>query len=41
LVLAAFAVVTLGCAVFFPDRREELNPALWEEVSGAAAIAAE
>ena len=41
LVLAAFAVVTLGCAVFFPDRREELNPALWEEVSGTAAIAAE
>lgn len=41
LVLAAFAVVTLGCAVFFPDRREELNPALWEQVGGAAAIAAE
>jgi MFS family permease len=38
LVLAAFAIVTLGCAVFFPDRQEELNPALWQE---AAAVAAE
>jgi len=29
LVLAGFALVTLLCAVFFPDRREELNPELW------------
>jgi MFS family permease len=29
LVLAGFAVVTLLCAVFFPDRREELHPELW------------
>ena len=29
LVLAGVAVVTLLCAVFFPDRREELNPELW------------
>jgi hypothetical protein len=29
LVLAAFSVVTLGCALFFPNRREELEPALW------------
>ena len=29
LVLAAFSVVTLGCALFFPDRREELEPELW------------
>jgi MFS family permease len=30
MVLAVFALVTLGCAVFFPDRPEELNPELWE-----------
>jgi len=41
LVLAAFAIVTLGCAVFFPDRREELNPALWQEAGATAAVAAE
>lgn len=29
LVLAAFGAVTLGCALFFPDRREELQPELW------------
>jgi MFS family permease len=28
-VLAAFALITLGCALFFPDRREELQPHLW------------
>ena len=37
LVLSAFAVVTLGCALFFPDRKEELRPELW----GAAAVPAE
>jgi MFS family permease len=29
LVMAGFAVVTLLCAVFFPNRREELHPELW------------
>jgi MFS family permease len=36
LLLAAFSVITLGCALFFPDRREELNPALWEQAAVAA-----
>jgi len=29
LVLACFGVLILLCALFFPDRREELNPELW------------
>ena len=29
LVLAAFSLVTLGCALLFPDRREELQQELW------------
>ena len=29
IVLAAFTLITLGCALFFPDRREELQPHLW------------
>ncbi|MFC3126665.1 MFS transporter [Pseudoroseomonas globiformis] len=29
LVLGAFACVTLLCALFFPDRQEELRPELW------------
>jgi MFS family permease len=29
LVLAGFGVVTLACAVLFPDRPEELKPELW------------
>jgi MFS family permease len=37
LVLAGFSVVTLVCAMFFPDRREELTPELW----AAAATPAE
>jgi MFS family permease len=43
LVLAAFSVVTLGCALFFPDRPEELAPGLWARAlpSGGAAVAAE
>jgi MFS family permease len=42
IVLAAFALVTLGCAIFFPDRPEELNPALWErEMPRGATVAAE
>ena len=36
-VLAAFCVVTLGCALFFPDRKEELEPALWADAPPAAA----
>jgi MFS family permease len=31
LVLAAAALVTLGCALMFPDRPEELRPELWTE----------
>ncbi len=31
LLLAALAVVTLLCALAFPDRREELQPALWAQ----------
>ncbi len=37
LVLAAFSVVTVGCALFFPDRQEELRPELW----GAEPVPAE
>jgi MFS family permease len=29
LVLAGAAIVTLACALFFPDRQEELRPELW------------
>ena len=29
LVLAGFSAVTLACALFFPDRQEELRPELW------------
>ena len=32
MVLAGFAVVTLACALFFPDRPEELRPELWNAV---------
>ncbi len=35
-VLAAFALVTLGCALFFPDRKEELRPELWARAAVAA-----
>jgi MFS family permease len=31
-VLAGFALVTLACALFFPDRPEELRPELWAAV---------
>ena len=36
-VLAAFSVVTLGCALFFPNRPEELQPHLWADAVPAAA----
>lgn len=39
LVLAAFAVVILVCALLFPNRREELQPELWAARAGAAGAA--
>jgi MFS family permease len=36
-VLAVFSVVTLGCALFFPDRKEELQPSLWADTRPVAA----
>lgn len=40
LILAAVALVTLVCALAFPDRREELAPELWERArEGQAAPA--
>lgn len=36
-VLAAVSVATLGCALFFPDRPEELNPELWAAAAAAPA----
>ncbi len=36
LVLAGFSVVTLGCALFFPDRQEELRPELWANAASPA-----
>jgi cyanate permease len=32
LVLAGFTLVTLGCALAFPDRPEELDPARWRQL---------
>ena len=37
MVLAAFSVVTLLCALFFPNRKEELTPELWSDALPAAA----
>jgi MFS family permease len=37
MVLAAFSIVTFGCALFFPNRREELEPNLWIVAVPAAA----
>ncbi len=36
LVLAGFSVVTLACALFFPDRPEELAPERWAAVPAVA-----
>jgi MFS family permease len=36
-VLAVFSVVTLGCALFFPNRKEELEPELWAGAPPATA----
>ena len=43
IVLAVFATIILGCACAFPNRREELEPELWEQPAAprGAAIAAE
>ena len=42
IVLAVVALVTLGCAFAFPNRREELQPELWKHSGGGtAAVAAE
>lgn len=38
-VLSGFCVVTLGCALFFPNRPEELAPELWLEHAGMPAAA--
>ena len=40
LVLAAFSAVTLGCAVFFPNRKEELQPELWAPAAPMAVLPA-
>ncbi|ONG45420.1 MFS transporter [Pseudoroseomonas deserti] len=37
LVLAGFGCVTLVCAMFFPDRQEELKPELWAAPAAAPA----
>ncbi len=36
IVLAVFALITLGCALFFPDRAEELAPETWNAVPAPA-----
>ncbi|WP_270938166.1 MFS transporter [Falsiroseomonas oryzae] len=42
LVLGVFATVTLACALFFPDRQEELRPELWaQSLPKAAPVPAE
>ncbi|WP_249681490.1 MFS transporter [Roseococcus pinisoli] len=40
-VLAAFAMVMLVCAIWFPNRPEELKPELWSAPAAAAPAAAE
>ena len=39
LVLAGFAVITMVCAMFFPDRAEELRPELWEQAKARDSMA--
>ena len=42
LVMAGFGVITLACALAFPDRKEELQPELWSDaVPAGQAVAAE
>ncbi|WP_424811617.1 MFS transporter [Roseococcus sp. YIM B11640] len=40
-VLAGFGVITLVCAIWFPNRREELKPELWSAVAAPAPAPAE
>ena len=37
MLLSGFSVVTLGCALFFPNREEELKPELWAQAMVPAA----
>jgi hypothetical protein len=40
--MAGFGVITLACALAFPDRKEELRPELWGDAMPAGqAVAAE
>lgn len=39
LVLAGFAVITMACALLFPDRPEELSPELWEQAHAKSDMA--
>jgi len=43
LIMAGLGAVTLGCALAFPDRQEELRPELWGQAAreGGVAVAAE
>lgn len=36
LIMAGLGAITLGCALAFPDRREELEPALWGQAMAPA-----
>ena len=40
LVMAGFGVMTLGCALAFPDRKEELQPELWEVAAHESEVVA-
>jgi cyanate permease len=35
-VLGLFATVTLACALFFPNREEELKPEMWARAAAPA-----
>jgi cyanate permease len=41
LVLAAVSLITVACALLFPDRKEELQPELWEAPVRRGTVAAE
>jgi MFS family permease len=41
LVLATVALITVGCALLFPNRPEELQPELWERAPGTLPAPAE
>jgi predicted PurR-regulated permease PerM len=40
LVMAGFGVITLACALAFPDRKEELQPELWSDAVPAGQVVA-